>query len=514
MSRTRQKAKNGAGTVEPRRDASGVVVWWVRVALPRVRGQKLQRKRVPIPNSERMTETQARREGAKIAKDVKEGRIVFDEKPRSGAKPATPGALLTVKQLGEQWTKGELFEKYGNVNRLRVKATADIDAWTMAKHVYGVKTRGAGGATFGDLRVVDVTNDDIAAVMASHSSKLAAQTRMHTYQRLRRLFDLAIFPLRIRKENPVERYVRPERDAEKLFCFLYPSEFLALLANRKPDGESAGIPLGRRVLYAIATYTGQRKGSLFALRWKHADFDHGTLASFKTKTKRAQYFVADRGLMTILEAWRAHCRAIDEAAAEEDEEVSEPSDDDEAPREDDEPIVRGVDYDPKRLATALRDDLKAVGVTRSILFEEDADNVQPLRFHDMRSTFCSWARRAQKSDAWISERTGHDLDGDMINRYDRGAQTLGDLGYEPFPDIARALPDLPPLPRLASALAKVPAGDEKAESNAATESETLPTTCESKQAVGARGFEPPTPRSRTECATRLRYAPENNSSRV
>jgi hypothetical protein len=25
--------------------------------------------------------------------------------------------------------------------------------------------------------------------------------------------------------------------------------------------------------------------------------------------------------------------------------------------------------------------------------------------------------------------------------------------------------------------------------------------------VGARGFEPPTPRSRTECATRLRYAP-------
>ena len=27
--------------------------------------------------------------------------------------------------------------------------------------------------------------------------------------------------------------------------------------------------------------------------------------------------------------------------------------------------------------------------------------------------------------------------------------------------------------------------------------------------VGARGFEPPTPRSRTVCATRLRYAPES-----
>jgi hypothetical protein len=29
----------------------------------------------------------------------------------------------------------------------------------------------------------------------------------------------------------------------------------------------------------------------------------------------------------------------------------------------------------------------------------------------------------------------------MISRYDRGAQTLGDLGYEPFPDIARGRSD-------------------------------------------------------------------------
>src|SRR6201999_4569105 len=34
-----------------------------------------------------------------------------------------------------------------------------------------------------------------------------------------------------------------------------------------------------------------------------------------------------------------------------------------------------------------------------------------------------------------------------------------------------------------------------------------PGAAPSLSAVGARGFEPPTPRSRTECATRLRYAP-------
>jgi integrase len=143
------------------------------------------------------------------------------------------------------------------------------------------------------------------------------------------------------------------------------------------------------------------------------------LASFKTKTGRAQYFVADPGLMTILGDWHEH----------------------QGKPEDDQPIVTGVDYAPKRLATALRDDLKAVGVKRAILFEETAENVEALRFHDLRSTFCTWARRLGKSDAWISERTGHELTGDMINRYDRGAQTLDDLAYVPFPPLGGAVPE-------------------------------------------------------------------------
>ena len=112
-------------------------------------------------------------------------------------------------------------------------------------------------------------------------------------------------------------------------------------------------------------YTGQRKGSLFALRWKHVDFEHGTVASFKTKTGAAQYFVADRGLMQLLEAWREH--------------LGQPGDD--------EPLVRESDigFEPKRLATVLRDeDLKAAKVTRAILFEADASNVEALRFHDLR----------------------------------------------------------------------------------------------------------------------------------
>ncbi len=81
--------------------------------------------------------------------------------------------------------------------------------------------------------------------------------------------------------------------------------------------------------------------------------------------------------MAVLTAWHAH--------------QGEPRDDAAIVSDDD------IDYERKRLATALRADLRAVGVTRALLFEEDAPNVEALRFHDLRSTFCTWARRAGKS---------------------------------------------------------------------------------------------------------------------
>jgi integrase len=453
---SKKKAANGNGSIEWRKGIA-----WVRIALPRAPGDPLRRKRLPIVGSDKMTDGQGRKAAVKLAADVRAGRVIIDEKARAGALPST-SAVLTVRQLGEKWTSGELVKTYGNVNRLRVKAGAQIDAWCLKANAYEVRTRGASAPAFGDLPLTSVTTDDVAKVMAALPAEHRSETRVKQYNRLHRLFDLAIFPLRIRKDgsNPVTRYLRPSPDADKLFCFLYPSEVLALL---RCSGDK-GIPLARRVLYALAVYTGQRKGSLFALQWKHVDFEHGTLASFKTKTGAAQYFVADRGLMQLLEAWHEH--------------LGKPGDD--------EPLVRESDIgcEPKRLATVLRDeDLKAAKVTRAILFEADASNVEALRFHDLRSTFCTWARRLGKSNAWISERTGHEPTGDMINRYDRGAQTLVDLEYAPFPDVSRAIPELSG--RLATPLAKV----EEASEAADDDSPVLPPA----SVVGARGFEPPTP---------------------
>jgi hypothetical protein len=52
-----------------------------------------------------------------------------------------------------------------------------------------------------------------------------------------------------------------------------------------------------------------------------------------------------------------------------------------------------------------------------------------------------------------------EISGDMIRRYDRGAQTLGDLDYESSPDITRAVPELVEvLGRLPTRLPKTPTG--------------------------------------------------------
>jgi integrase len=419
-----------------------------------------------MAGSESWTRAQAKREAAKYAADYASGKIVFDHTPRKKSKALVAGQAMTVCKLGEAWTSGELTKTYGNVNRLRVKAGAKIDEWCLKANAYEVRTRGPSAPTFGDLSVASVTTDDVAKVMAAQPAEHRSETGVKQYNRLHRLFDLAIFPMRLRPDNsnPVTRYLRPSPDADKLFCFLYPSEVLAMLRGKNAAGETK-IPLARRVLYALAVYTGQRKGSLFALHWKHVDFDHGTLASFKTKTGAAQYFVADRGLMVLLKAWHEHQgKPGDEVAI-----VSNAID------------VLGCE--PKRLATELRVDLKAVGVTRAILFEDDAENVEALRFHDLRSTFCTWARRLGKSNSWIGERTGHEPTGDMINRYDRGAQTLADLEYGPFPDITRAIPELPP--RLATRLATPSPSSEAAES----ETPVIPAA----SIVGAIGFEPTTP---------------------
>lgn len=319
---------------------------------------------------------------------------------------------LTVQKFGEQWTSGELYEKHGEVNGLRPKASAKDDAYRLGRYVYPV---------IGKMPVADVTEADIERIMREADTrapkrggkrgKLQPATRFQLYQCMRRLFELAIRPGRLREASPVPDYLRPAKGKPKLFGYLYPSELLALLKCKD-------IPIGRRVLYALAVYTGLRKGSLLALTWGGVDFEHGTLTSLKSKTGLPQMFEIPAGLVELLGDWFEH--------------LGRPAKDT--------PVVRGLDVRAEREAEALRADLEAAGVTREVLLGK-AENVEPLRFHDLRATFVTWAMREGRGDGWISDRTGH-LTPEMRARYARAARTLADLKYEPFPALAGAIPEL------------------------------------------------------------------------
>lgn len=396
--------KKGTGTPEWRNGH-----WWVRVSLPdgtRPRYRLCLETCTCSAMSEAMRLDRCEAVSQRARSDVAAQMAAVEKAERE--------RRLTVQQFGEQWTSGALFETYGDVNGLKVKASAKSDAARLGAYVYPV---------IGSKPIADVTETDIEEVMRQAEKKARKKlgrpwrkaSRFQLYQAMRRLFDLAIRPGRLRSDSPVSEYLRPGRDDPKLFGFLYPNELVALLG-------CTTVAIERRVMYALAVYTGLRKGSLYALRWSGFDAQHRTLTSLQSKTGLPQMFEIPESLCALLSAWHTRQGAP----------------------EGNEPIVTpGTDQD--REAGQLREDLGRADINRPSLLGEGGDNVQPLRFHDLRATFVTWAMREGRGDGWISDRTGH-LTPTMRARYARAARVLADLRYDPFPDISRAIPELGNLP--------------------------------------------------------------------
>ena len=186
MARRRKKSANGAGSIEFLGEGAD------RRAVLRITAPGLPRRRVVIRDVASMTDAQVRAEAKRLAADYRSVRLVFDDDAKRPA--STPGTIVTIADLATAWTSGKLYETYGAVNRLRKIASGYINGKTIAKHILAVRTRGPSGPTFGELRVVEVTQKDVLAVMSAQPKDQRAQTRLHTYQRMRRMFDLAISP--------------------------------------------------------------------------------------------------------------------------------------------------------------------------------------------------------------------------------------------------------------------------------------------------------------------------------
>jgi hypothetical protein len=93
-----------------------------------------------------------------------------------------------------------------------------------------------------------------------------------------------------------------------------------------------------------------------------------------------------------------------------------------------------------RETEALQANMFAAKLVRASLYETTGHTWR-MRFHDLRATFETWARRAGWDQRDIDARTGHGSP-EMAARYDRGARSLAELREEPFPNLAAAMPEV------------------------------------------------------------------------
>lgn len=373
-------------------------------------------------------------EAKECAQEISEARRRLANADAVHGMSTRPGT--TVESFGQMWTSGELLRKFGEVRKLKKKRSAADDRLRLNTHVYPY---------IGHMPVAAVTEEHVwdcmvkawAAFERRWGKPPSQATKRQVYMVMHRLFSLSIRPGRLRKDNPVTEDVLPAKEeGDKIYSYLYPSELLALLG-------CVDVPIERRVYYALACYTGLRKGSIAVnkrpakgeaienrvenFRWSEIDLEHRTIISLHNKTGGAIMFAQEDdslsgvgSLIDLLRRWREYCGWPPDSA----------------------PVIKTLRCKARGEAAALRTDLLLAGIKRGVLFS-NTPQIQALRFHDLRATFVTWAKRAGKSDTWITDRSGP-VTPSVMARYNRAARTVQDLFMKPgpFPDISLAIPEL------------------------------------------------------------------------
>jgi integrase len=97
------------------------------------------------------------------------------------------------------------------------------------------------------------------------------------------------------------------------------------------------------------------------------------------------------------------------------------------------------------LAHLLREGLTLAGVKRPELTEPKPGRML-LRAHDLRGSFVTLALANGRTEAWVTDRTGH-RSSQMIYLYKRASRTAAELGLGWFTPLDEAIPELAPKSR-------------------------------------------------------------------
>lgn len=315
------------------------------------------------------------------------------------AAPEAPqaGAGVTFRQLAKQWTDGELHRRYPD--HVPLKKTADLDAQR-----FDVLSK-----TIGDVPIASFALDDADRAMASLPEKLDPTTRRHYAGLISRLLRLAVYPCRIIPASPLPAGWLPRLKSTKAKAYLYPSEDRQLMGCKD-------VPLHRRMLWGFLAREGMRLGEALGLTWGDVDLERGAVRLDENKTDDPRAWALDAGVVRALVRFKPE-------GAEPTDLVFEP-------------------FSDEHTADVFRTHLAKAGINRPELTERTKARM-PIRVHDLRGTFTTVALANGKSEAWVTDRTGH-KSSTMIYRYKRAARTAAELGLGGLAPLDEALPELRP----------------------------------------------------------------------
>jgi integrase len=313
---------------------------------------------------------------------------------------------ITLKAFAERWTNGELHRQYPD--HVRKKQSAG-DVGKLKKYIY---------PHVATVPLVAFGLEEAELVMSHVPASASRATRRHVAQVMNRILNMAVYPAKLIKANPLPKGFLPKLGADKARPYLYPADDLRLMG-------CTDIPVERRLLWGMLAREGMRSGELLGgveagvtadpIVWGNLNLSLGAIDLDKNKTDDPRTWALDKGVVAALVAWRK---------------LSPKS-------------KTGDAVFPTRivrLADQFRADLKTAKVDRPELFERNATRAR-VKAHHLRATFVTLALANGKTETWVADRTGH-KSSSMINRYRRLARTAAELGVGALAPLDGAIPEL------------------------------------------------------------------------
>lgn len=302
--------------------------------------------------------------------------------------PEAPKVPRTFRDVAELWVSGKLQEQYPDEVAFK-KAPGLANSRSIVATFYPL---------LGHRDMASITTVEVDAAKQAIPADLGHSTRRTYTAHLRRVFSLAVDPLRLIEASPVRGKFVPRKRPGREFPFLYPSEDAQLLACE-------AIEFEYRFLYGFLDRNGSRLSETLRATWEQADLARGVFRMENTKTGRSRFWKLDPDVHRAL-----RLRAEQLGGKPAGLIFAGPG---------------GIQLTRQMVHGRFLTHLLAAGVDRREL-HTDTPERRRMNPHGTRGTFVTLALAMGKSERWVMDRTGHQTSAQLA-KYTRQARHAAEL---------------------------------------------------------------------------------------